>query len=417
MIRHPGRSLAIVGLVLAIGAGASVAGVWLWASYQLRLGRSALERYHTAEAVPHLQATLSIWPRDPESLLLAARAARRAGSLDEADHFLDRYQDVRGDDENLLLERVFVRAERGDPERVRNYTQALIEQNHPATPLIFEALARGYLRGYQPNKAEILLHDWLQRQPDNPQALLLEGQVRESQLRQSDALKSYRAALEADATFDEARLRLCETLMQLGSTEEALPHLEYLRQRIPNNPMVQVYLARIAERGGRGEEAEQMLDEVLACRPNFAPALAERGKLAWRAGHAVDAEKWLRQAVGREPGDFQARYHLYLSLEKNGKLDEAQKEQEQLRRMEKDMADIQAIVAGKMEQNPHNADLHYQIGTISLRAGAVEEGLRWLHSALKEDPRHQPTHQALMEHYQRIGDFGRAREHRQHLKR
>jgi Tfp pilus assembly protein PilF len=50
---------------------------------------------------------------------------------------------------------------------------------------------------------------------------------------------------------------------------------------------------------------------------------------------------------------------------------------------------------------------------ISLRAGAAEEGLRWLNSALKEDPHYAPAHKALADYYQRHGDFNRAAQHRQ----
>jgi Tfp pilus assembly protein PilF len=415
LLRYPGRSLAVAVLSLLIAMGAGIASVWLWASYHLRAGRAALERYHTAESVPHLQAALAVWPRDPETLLLSARAARRSDSFDTANRILDRYQELRPKDEDLTIERVCVRAERGEPDSVTKYCRSLIEQNHPASPLLFEALARGYLRTYQPHKAEDVLKEWLQRQPDNPQAFLLQGLVYDLEMRQADAVKSFRAALTADPTLDEARLRLCDTLMQLGSVEEAQPHLEYLRSRIPNNLRVQVYLARLQDRLGHPEEAERMLEAVLARQPRFAPALVERGKLALRAGQPVEAEKWLREAVKQDPSDHQALHQLILCLERNGKLAEADREQERLKQMEQDMKDIQAIARGAMERTPHDADLHYQIGMISLRAGAVEEGLRWLHSALKENPNHQRTHKALMEHYQRIGNFSRAREHRRYL--
>jgi len=47
-----------------------------------------------------------------------------------------------------------------------------------------------------------------------------------------------------------------------------------------------------------------------------------------------------------------------------------------------------------------------------LRSGQVREGLRWLQSALQEDPRYQQTHQALMEYYESIGDEVHAAAHR-----
>jgi len=401
-------------LLALIGIGAGMVSIHLQAWHHRRAARAALERYHTREAVTHLQATLAVWPRDPEALLLAARTARRAGALDEADRSLDRYQDVRGpEDEALLLERVLVRVERGELDSVSNFCRARIERDDPATPLILEALARGYLRMYRPREAERSLEEWLRRQPDNPQALLIQGQVHDLQTRQHDAIASYRRALTVDAEMDEARLRLCEALMQMGLAAEALPHLEYLRRRSPDNLMVQVHLARAQDRLGHTEEAEELVEAVLARQPRFPPALAERGKLALRAGRAEEAEKWLRQAVDLEPGDFQAHYQLALCLDRNGKSDEAQKVQARLQQIEEDVKRIQEIATVQMQQHPHDPELHYQAGTIALRAGSVEEGLRWLHNALKEDPNHAPSHKALMEHYQRIGDFRRAREHRE----
>ena len=414
LVRHPLRSLAIGGLLSLIVVALGVVGVYLWASHELRQARAAMEHYHTDEAYPHLHAALTIWPRDPETLLLAARAARRRGLFDEADHFLDHYQDVRGnDDPDLVLERVLLRLERGELDSVSKYCQALVERDDPAAPLVLEASAKGCLRMYRPQQASAFLKDWLTRQPDNPQALLIQGQLYELLNGQHDSIASYREALRVDPELDEARLRLCSGLMGLGLTTEAQPQLEYLHRRFPDNLMVQVLLARVYDRAGEQEKAEALVESVLARQPHFSPALIERGKFALRADRNEEAERALREAVALEPGDFQARHQLYLCLEKLGKSDEAQKEQERMQQIEDDLKEIQQISTVKMQQYPHDPELHYKAGMIALRAGSLAEALRWFQSALREDPHHVPTHKALAEHFQRIGDHVRAREHRQ----
>ncbi len=415
ILRHPLRSLTIAALVLLIGGGLSIAGVWLWASYHLRAGRAALEHYHTGEAVTHLHAALRVWPRDPETLLLAARAARRAGHFEVADQLLDRYQEQRKDDEGLALERICLRAERGEPDSVSNYCRTMAQQNDPAAPLLFEALAQGFLRVYQPSKAEMVLNVWLEQEPENPQALYIMGQVYEIESRSADAIRTYKAALKVDSSLDQARLRLCDALMLLGSFDEAKPHFEYLRSRLSDHPKVLVSLARIEDREGHPEEAERILDRALTLQPNYAPALLDRGILALRAGQFAEAEKYLREAVRLDPSDYQAHDRLAFCLEQNGKGAEADKEREHIRQMEKDLHDIQNLSKGELEQRPHDPNLHYQIGMISLRAGAVKEAMRWFHSALREDPNHQGAHKALMEIYQSNGDTAKAREHRQKL--
>lgn len=414
MYRHPGRAASIFVLLLFILSSGGMIAAYLWASYHLRAARSALERYHTSEAIPHLRAALFVWSHDPEALLLSARASRRTDEFDRASHYLDQYQEVRGpDDESLLLERVLVAAESGDVDSVSKYCQGLVKQDHPATPLILEALSRGYLRMYRLHEAEFCIKEWFRHQPDNTQAFLIQAQLYDLQGRQSEAIASYRSALKIDPQMDEARLRLCIGLMQLGSIAEALPQLEYIHQRFPDNFMVQVYLARAYDRQGRSEEAENLLDAILKNQPHFAAALAERGKLALRAGQNEQAEKWLHEAITLNPSDHPSHYQYLLCLERNGKLEDLKNEQARLQTIENDIQLIQQLSTVRMQQTPHDPELHYQAGIISQRAGSAQEALRWFQSALREDPNHAPTHKALAEYYDSIGDYGRAREHRQ----
>lgn len=412
------RSLAVVGLLALIALGAGVAGAYAWASYHLWAARSALNRYHTTDAIAHLKISLTVWPHDSETLILAARASRRAGSLDEAARCLDRCHPLHGNkDEDLLLERTLLDVERGELEGTKSFCDTLVTRNDPATPLVLEALGKGCLRMYRSSDADRALNEWLERQPDNPQALDIQGQVRELQLRPEDAVACYRRAVATDPELNDARRHLCAALMQLGHTDEALPHLEYLNRRDSEDVVAKVHLARARAQMGQTDEAENLLRDVLSRWPQFAPALAERGKLALQAGRSDEAEKWLRQAITLEPSDFQAHYQLFLCLQRNGKAEEARQEQARFRAIEADAERLQKISTIQMQKDPHNADLHYQAGMIALRTGNAAEGLRWLHSALREDPNHAPTHRALMEYYQRIRDFQSAREHRAKLTR
>ena len=62
---------------------------------------------------------------------------------------------------------------------------------------------------------------------------------------------------------------------------------------------------------------------------------------------------------------------------------------------------------------PGDANLRYEAGMIFLNNGQDGEGLRWLASALKENPSHRPTHQALADYYERTGHrVGRENDHR-----
>lgn len=411
--RRPWRSLGLAGLVALILAGSGSGAAWLWASHHLREARTSVEHYRNTEARDHLDVVLKVRPRDPEALLLAARTARRLGTYDQAGRLLADYEKVRGrDDTDLFLEQALLRVEQGEIDRLRGFCQSLITADHPSAPLALEAMTRTYLRQFRYTEASECVKRWLLHRPDDVLALYCRAFLDEQRNLQRDAVAGYRHVLEIDPDYDEARGRLIELLLELHSASEALGHVDHLRRRMPGDPLMNVFLARCEDQLGQRDEAERLLDAVLARHPHFGRALFERGQLAVRAGKSREAEKWLRAAVAQEPGDYKVRYQLYLCLRSNGNTTEAAAEQERLTKIRGDMERIQEIVNDLMQQRPHDPALHHEVALISLRAGAVDEGKRWLQSALREDPNYAPAHQTLAVVYERTGEPGLAAHHR-----
>jgi tetratricopeptide (TPR) repeat protein len=410
--RHPGRALAVVLLLGLIAAGLALAGTQFWAAHHLRAARAALARYHTAEAGPHLRACLRVWPNDPEALLLAARAARRSGLFDEADGFLTRCQEQRGRDDEVTLERALLTAERGDVDAVLPYCQAKVEADDPASPLILEALARGCLRGYRLDDAGWAVETWLRRDPADPMAHLLNGRVKREWLALTEAAAAFRKALEIDPELDEARDQLALVLLDMHEGAEALPHLEYLRRRRPEDPGLAVRLAQCHDLLGQQDEAARLLDEVLTRYPEFLPALEERGKLAVNAGQWGEAESLLRRALALAPGEAGVLRQLDTCLRRMGRDEDARALEPRLQQAKQDLERIHQLVTHEIQQSPHNADLHYEAGMIFVRAGAPADGLRWLEGAVRLNPRHAKAHEALADLYERLGEGAKAARHR-----
>jgi tetratricopeptide (TPR) repeat protein len=412
------RRLAIIGLLALVGGGVVLIAAHVWAAFHLSAARSEADRYHNATAYLHLQKCLSVMPRNPEALLLAARVTRRVGALELTEQYLARYEQVRGsDDDDLLLEQMLLRIEKGQADEVSRFWQTRLEQNHPTAPLILEALTRNCLRTFRLQDAQRALKQWRHLEPDDPQALLLQGVLNELRQQVLDARASYRAVLEIDPDQDDARLRLTGLLVQLHQAQEALPHLDYLRRRQPDNLLVLVRQARCQDLLGNQDEAVAILDGLLADHPDHVEALTERAKLALRGKGSTEAEALLRQALEREPSSYDARFLLHQCLARQGKKAEAQECKARLDELEKDLKRIDEILAHDMQRSPHNAALHYEAGMIALRTGAIAEGVRWLHSALREDPGHGPSHQALATYYQRIGNPALAARHREFARR
>lgn len=409
-VRHPLRLLACVALLALFTFGAWMAARQIWAWHEFRAGRTALERHHPLEAFQHLESCLQVWPNDPDALVLAARAARRAEAFEKAEEFLNRAHGMKRT-YDPMTERVMLRAARGELDQVEKICQTRIEQNDPDAPLIFEALVTGALRTSRLRYADNCLHRWLQHEPRSALAHYYRGVLFEFMAVRQEAAAAYKQALELDPQLDPARVQLAIQLLDLLRAAEAVPHFEYLQAQQPDDPRLPVYLAQCQDQMGKQAEAEAILDAVLAREPNFPPALAECAKLAMRTGRLAEAEVHLRKAARLEPSDYTIHYMLYQCLVQNEKGNEAAELQKRLKQIAEDSSRMHAIFNNEMVQAPLDVALHYEAGMISLRAGNYREMMRWFESALRIEPKHAPTHRAMAEFLLKAGQLGEAQKH------
>src|SRR5262245_50518689 len=91
LLRRPGRALAVLALLCLLVVAGGAAGVFLWFGYHLRAARAAVTLGHNLAAIDHLNCCRRVSPDHPETLLLCATAARRAGNWAEAEELLNSY--------------------------------------------------------------------------------------------------------------------------------------------------------------------------------------------------------------------------------------------------------------------------------------------------------------------------------------
>jgi tetratricopeptide (TPR) repeat protein len=352
--------------------------------------------------------------------LKAARAARRAGDWAEAERRLKECERLHGPAEADALERKLLAAQRGDMAGVEKDLIDAVKKDHPDSVLILEALAQGYRESCRPRDESRALDEWLRRKPDNPEVLYRLGRAVERLPRASNetwnigpspqAMKYYRRAVEADPKHDAARLRLAEGLLEQQNAPEALEHFQRLRERRPKDPAVVLGLARCAILMGRTEEGTNLLDRYLADHPQDVRALTERGKVALQEGQVAKAEGLLRRAVQRAPSDYHATYVLFSCLGLAGKEAEAKEYRTRLENIKADLKRLPDCIESA-ERHPQDPVPRCEAGLILLRLGEEKEGLRWLRSALRVDPKHRATHGALADYYRAKGDKELAEKH------
>jgi predicted Zn-dependent protease len=413
---RPSWRLVVAGLVIAvllpcIALGGAAIGRYAWAEYCFRAAERALERKDFPAAHDYLTRCLAIRPQSADVHFLAGRAARRTLNYEEANRHLREYEQWGGTPELLQLERALAAAQRGNLDRVEAPLLFLVQQDHADAALILEALSRGYLASFRLDDADNSLRLWLERRPDDVQALLWHGEVQERRLRKEEALAAYRRAVELSPGQDDARLHFAELLLRVRQPEEAANHLNILCQRQPQNTTVLLDLASCRRLEGEAEQARMLLDQALALDPDNPGLLGERGRLDLENGRASEAEPWLRRAVTLAPYDRETVYCLSRCFQQCGKAAEAGACLKEMEEIDAQLARLDAIL-GKIGAAPQNAALRHEAGMIFLQSGQAREGLRWLDSALQIDPLHAPAHRALADYFDKVGDHAQASWHR-----
>jgi Tfp pilus assembly protein PilF len=150
---------------------------------------------------------------------------------------------------------------------------------------------------------------------------------------------------------------------------------------------------------------------LLDAEPRHPKGLLERGRLELTAGDLPAAERWLREALAAQPGNYHTNYSLALCLQQQDKTQEATVH---FARAEKIAADMKRLEAVSREAltHPRNPAPRVEAGQLCLKNGHDLEGLRWLHGALQIDPAFAPAHRVLAAYYEENGAKERAESHR-----
>jgi Tfp pilus assembly protein PilF len=398
-------------LLVVVGLVGWRTAISLRADHHLHEARKALEKERIDEARQHLARCLELRPDRGEVQYLAARTARRAGAIEEAQAHLQRSKELGWDTKALALEGVLLAAQR-DPRLYEEYLFDSLRRDHPDRNLILEAFARGYLGLLELPKALHCLDLWLERDGDAIQALNWRGDVRERLGEFEQAQADFRRVVTLDPEQDQARIRLARLLLRKRQLQEAAEHFELAHQHRPEDVEVLRGLARCRAEQDRREEAEQLLDRALALQPDDVLTLTQRGCLALEAGHLAAADNALRRAVTLAPFEREPLFNFSRCLQAQGKQQEAQQWQERLAQVEADLTLVKKLMAQALAA-PGDPNPRRELGIIFLRNHQEKEGLRWLGSALQCDPRHSLTHQVLADYFEKQGSAELASRHRQ----
>ncbi len=336
-LRKVGPRRWVLALLVPLGGVA----VWLvlWPEYLFRCGQEALQRRDFPQAQGAFERYLWYRPGSAAAHRLAAQAARRRGSVAEAEMHLAATEKLVGSTPEGALEGVLLNAQQGTLGGVEEQLWSLVAGGHSDSVSILESLTRGYLSVRSPRALDAA-DALLQREPDHPGGHLWWAIAAEALDHREEALPHYRRAVELDPEADEVRLHLADCLARLGQAREAEAQYSCVLRRTPADPAARYGLARCKYDAHQLEEARDLLEALLARAPDHIPALVERSRVAARLQGAAAAEVWLRRAVDQAPEDREAHRLLLVCLETQGKDAEAREVRSRLRQLQAERARV-----------------------------------------------------------------------------
>jgi tetratricopeptide (TPR) repeat protein len=394
-LRRPGP----LALAAALLLGAAVAGCWALSGHDLRAGEEALARREPGQALARLRRSLRLWPWRPRAYLLAARAARGAGEVGDAEGYLEEAERRGADAEEVTLEGYLLGLRKGDlPPGVEEMLWHRVETEHPRAGEVLEALGQAHLYAYRVGDALRCTERWVERDPDSSHALYFRGLVREALQGLDLAGADYRRAVELDPDNRPARLRLAEWCLARHHPGEAAEHFERLLGAEPGRWDCTLGLARARLDQADYARAGPLLDELLA-RDDLpgsarARALLDRARLASALRRHDEAERFYRRALEHDPASAEACRGLTRCLARAGRPEEAERFRKKADEIEADLERLHKVLE-RLGKAPEDVAARYEAATICLRNGQKREARRWLLSILRLRPDHQPSREAL----------------------
>jgi tetratricopeptide (TPR) repeat protein len=405
--------------VFLLVVGGLTAGGWWWhgqrqLQHQLHAAQAALDRHDCWRALAEVQPCLRAWGARLEVRLLAARAARLADALDEAeDHLTICQRMIESEPEaadEVRFERKLLAMQQGD-------TKSRAAQWQPSFPVsearqleALDALARGFAETHHFGEALGCLDQIAQRDPEYLPMLLSHGQIRLRHKRYEEAEGYFEKML---AVLPEAllpRLQLAECLIQTGQPRAAVAHLDLLNERYPDDADVLYALGRCHVYRNQLEQAKQRFDQLLAKHPRHYDAWVARGRLEFRIGEPALAEKLLRRAIDVHPDLVDAWLVLEALMAENAS--QTASCRAEIERIENAMGRQQRRMLWAVEAESKKLQLFMELGDGWRDLHTPREAQRWYFCALQEDPDHRPAHRALAEIFAETGQPHRAARHR-----
>lgn len=294
----------------------------------------------------------------PESLtvqLVAANLAVQRGDLSSAEIFLQRAITVAPSSPRAHLAMANYLLLRGDLSGAgaELKTAADLSPVRSTTRLRY---ADFKTQSGEEGEARAVLQDITARAPDFFPAWCRLSQISFGRNRFQEALSLLENVLKRDPKNVEARALQIEILLATGETKRAVEIAENLDSTYKNVPGIKYQLARAYVRDQNRAQAQAVLNQAIATKPDYADAILLLAQLDIESGNANIAVQAISRLLQKQPDLTRAQLLLLEAYLSSGQFSEAE------------------TVARKLaELSPQAPDPAYRLGLILVRQKKFDE--------------------------------------------
>lgn len=221
----------------------------------------------------------------------------------------------------LLADLLHSRGSSEDVARSMTLFHRVLQQN-PDLDELYIHLARLHLIDNDFAQATVILNQYLQRQPDALMGLMEFARLHRLQGEWLLASEGYRKVIVLYPDHRRAYVLLGQLLEQRKQIDEALSIYQQGREGTGDQFYFDHLISAFLMQYQRNDEADIILDRLLANDPLDADALSKRGLIYFEAEKWSQAEVVFRLAVSRQPA-AQLYYWLAFSLEQQQQLQQS----------------------------------------------------------------------------------------------
>jgi tetratricopeptide (TPR) repeat protein len=271
---------------------------------------------------------------------------------------------------NLNLGLMLARSNNPEAEQYLRAATTLKPTDHVAEGQASAWLTLGHvLENGKPDDALTAFQKAAALAPKDPEPHLSAGLVRERQKDYTGAEGEYKQVLALDPHSTEAVIGLANLYMKSGRIGEAEPLLRNLAADRPDNAGVHLQLGRVLAAQGKRDDAIPELQTAVKLSPNDAEAQRDLADLYASTGKNDLAEPVYRTLVTAHPNDAELHRALGQALLRQKKFPDAQQELVAAVRLKRDWPDVYVDLAFAASENKN-----YELAVRALNGRALLNG-------------------------------------------